>query len=287
MLHETSKTCTMSHNQHTLPLTNFWDNRILPVRNNPGHGGFESFCIWEVICGNFSEFAVGLDGIVVGIETGDPGRWNIETPPPDLNLLLSIHLGHLSLIESCQTPIVPLIEPPGLMHRNLCAIHLAEDQFECLIGSLLLLGFSFTVPALTEAEIMKFNLPNSIPFYYDLDETMKPVGKIKFLADDKTVISAMNKVASIDNSWTTNSRSLRLLKSGVRESELYFQNPKYRTWKSLGILGVRSSELRSLDSEEFWSLYSLDRLNFAESEVRQSGLYLRTPGLQTLEVPNF
>lgn len=46
---------------------------------------------------------------------------------------------------------------------------------------------------------MKFNLPNSIPFYYDLDDTMKPVGKIKFLADDKTVISAMNKVASIDS----------------------------------------------------------------------------------------
>lgn len=127
MLHETSKTCTMSHNQNTLPLTNFWDNRILPVRNNPGHGGFESFCIWEVICGNFSEFAVGLDSIVVGIETGDPGWWNIETPPPDLNLLLPIHLSHLSFIESRQAPIVPLIEPPSLMYRNLCAIHLAED----------------------------------------------------------------------------------------------------------------------------------------------------------------
>lgn len=45
---------------------------------------------------------------------------------------------------------------------------------------------------------MKFNLPNSIPCYYELDPMQwTPVNGIRFLADDKTVVQAMDKVASI------------------------------------------------------------------------------------------
>lgn len=45
---------------------------------------------------------------------------------------------------------------------------------------------------------MKFNLPNSIPSYYDLDPvSLQAVNGIRFLADDKTVMQAMGKVASI------------------------------------------------------------------------------------------
>lgn len=45
---------------------------------------------------------------------------------------------------------------------------------------------------------MKFNLPNSIPAYYELDPvSLQAVGGIRFLADDKTVMEAMGKVASI------------------------------------------------------------------------------------------
>ena len=47
-------------------------------------------------------------------------------------------------------------------------------------------------------QIMKFNLPNSIPCYYDLDPvTLNSVNGLRFLADDKTVMQAMGKVASI------------------------------------------------------------------------------------------
>lgn len=47
-------------------------------------------------------------------------------------------------------------------------------------------------------QIMKFNLPNSIPSYYDLDPvSLQAVNGIRFLADDKTVMQAMGKVASI------------------------------------------------------------------------------------------
>lgn len=44
---------------------------------------------------------------------------------------------------------------------------------------------------------MKFNLPNSIPFIFDFDENMKMVGGIRFLANEDTVLKAMEKVASI------------------------------------------------------------------------------------------
>lgn len=47
-------------------------------------------------------------------------------------------------------------------------------------------------------QIMKFNVPNSIPCYYELDPVqLRPLNGIRFLADDKTVVQAMGKVASI------------------------------------------------------------------------------------------
>uniref|UniRef100_A0A182PLG0 phosphoglycerate mutase (2,3-diphosphoglycerate-dependent) n=1 Tax=Anopheles epiroticus TaxID=199890 RepID=A0A182PLG0_9DIPT len=53
------------------------------------------------------------------------------------------------------------------------------------------------VKHIQDADIMKFNLPNSIPFIIDFDDSMKMVGGIRFLANDDTVRKAMEKVASI------------------------------------------------------------------------------------------
>jgi 2,3-bisphosphoglycerate-dependent phosphoglycerate mutase len=50
---------------------------------------------------------------------------------------------------------------------------------------------------MTTTDIMKFNLPNSIPFVIDFDENMKPIGPIRFLANDDTVAKAIEKVKSI------------------------------------------------------------------------------------------
>lgn len=44
---------------------------------------------------------------------------------------------------------------------------------------------------------MKFNLPNSIPFSFEFDENMKNLNNIEFMANNKTVEMAMEKVASI------------------------------------------------------------------------------------------
>ncbi len=50
---------------------------------------------------------------------------------------------------------------------------------------------------LTDAQIMKLNLPTGIPFVYELDaETLKPVAPMRFLGDEETVAKAMASVAA-------------------------------------------------------------------------------------------
>lgn len=60
-------------------------------------------------------------------------------------------------------------------------------------------SFSFLVfSGLSKEQIMKFDVPNSIPFTYDFDmETMSVIGSIRFLADEETVLRAMEKTRSI------------------------------------------------------------------------------------------
>ena len=51
---------------------------------------------------------------------------------------------------------------------------------------------------LSDEEVNQLNLPNSIPFIYDLDpESMKPLRPKRYLADEDSVTKAIDKVASI------------------------------------------------------------------------------------------
>lgn len=49
---------------------------------------------------------------------------------------------------------------------------------------------------MSNEDIMKLNLPTGIPFYYELDEDMKPVKSMEFLGDEETVKKAMEAVAA-------------------------------------------------------------------------------------------
>jgi len=49
---------------------------------------------------------------------------------------------------------------------------------------------------MSNEEIMGLNLPTGIPFYYDLDENMKPITSMQFLGDEETVKKAMAAVAA-------------------------------------------------------------------------------------------
>ena len=53
------------------------------------------------------------------------------------------------------------------------------------------------IQGISDGDIMKFNLPNSIPFIIDFDEDMKMVGNIRFLASSEIVKKAVAKVAAI------------------------------------------------------------------------------------------
>ena len=51
---------------------------------------------------------------------------------------------------------------------------------------------------LSDEEVTQLNLPNAIPFVYELDpSTLKPLQAKRFLADEATVKKAVTKVASI------------------------------------------------------------------------------------------
>lgn len=49
---------------------------------------------------------------------------------------------------------------------------------------------------MSDADIMKLNLPTGIPFVYGLDDNMKPVQSMQFLGDPETVRKAMEEVAN-------------------------------------------------------------------------------------------
>ncbi|XP_034234653.1 phosphoglycerate mutase 1-like isoform X1 [Thrips palmi] len=53
------------------------------------------------------------------------------------------------------------------------------------------------VQEMSDEVIVKLNLPNAIPFYYDLDENLQAIDPLRFLADEETVRREMEKVASI------------------------------------------------------------------------------------------
>lgn len=54
------------------------------------------------------------------------------------------------------------------------------------------------VEGISDEDVMKLNIPNSIPFIYEFDtNTMQPIGRRKFLADDETVAYETKKVAEI------------------------------------------------------------------------------------------
>ncbi len=50
--------------------------------------------------------------------------------------------------------------------------------------------------SMTNEQIMGINLPTGIPFYYELDEDLKPVKSMEFLGDEETVKKAIESVAA-------------------------------------------------------------------------------------------
>ena len=64
-------------------------------------------------------------------------------------------------------------------------------------------GLVKEIENLSDEEVTQLNLPNAIPFVYELDpSTLKPLEAKRFLADEETVKKAVAKVASIQGEFS-------------------------------------------------------------------------------------
>ena len=73
-------------------------------------------------------------------------------------------------------------------------------------------GLVKEIENLSDEEVTQLNLPNAIPFVYELDpSTLKPLEAKRFLADEETVKKAVAKVASIGTKKWFNEDILRNL----------------------------------------------------------------------------
>ena len=60
------------------------------------------------------------------------GGRNVVAAPPDLDLVLSVLLRGLGLVQSLQGAVVAFVQPPGLDHRQVVAVHLVGCVVEGL-----------------------------------------------------------------------------------------------------------------------------------------------------------
>lgn len=67
----------------------------------------------------------------------------------------------------------------------------------CVAHGTSLRGIVKHIERISDEAICKIDLPNGIPFVYELDEDLKPVGERKYLADPDTVKKAVAKVAKV------------------------------------------------------------------------------------------
>jgi hypothetical protein len=83
----------------------------------------------------------------------------------------------------------------GTNYRQSLTVHDGHSHELLHEGSLCLSGLS-------DDAITSLNLPTAIPFIFEFDADFKPVVSMRFLSDEDTVRTAMEKVASIGKATT-------------------------------------------------------------------------------------
>jgi hypothetical protein len=116
--------------------------------------------------------------------------------------ILKIHFSIISPL--CQLSFLTLIETQSLCSERTAAESCRNSGYKLAPvtdghrrelfheGSLCLSGLS-------DDAITSLNLPTAIPFIFEFDADFKPVVSMRFLSDEDTVRTAMEKVASIGN----------------------------------------------------------------------------------------
>ena len=134
VLHQGSQTVSVGGNEDGLSGFEFGGNVGFPVRNNTVESRCEGFGKVFRPLGIGVPFVVGrvvLAGLV-------DGRWgNVVTPAPDQDLVLSVLVDGLLLVESLEATVVTLVDLPRLGDGDPHAVRLFEDVPEGADGTLL------------------------------------------------------------------------------------------------------------------------------------------------------
>ena len=133
-LDDGSQRVAVSHNDDVLVVEHLRSNRVEPVWQDSIDGDFQTLSSWD---------GVVWQVLVLG---GEPGMsrivdiewwwWDVIASAPLQHLFFAMLLGGLSLVETLQGTVVPLIQSPVLVVRNPVQVKLVSDGIISLNGAL-------------------------------------------------------------------------------------------------------------------------------------------------------
>lgn len=136
MLDDSAETVSVGSNDDILAGLHLGDDGVVPVGQRALDGQLQRLEHGELLGLRVSLVPVVLDdGLVVGVVRLHRRWWGIEAATPDLHLSLSVLGSRLSLVQTGQTSVVTLVQPPGLLDRDASLATLVQDRGQGDLGT--------------------------------------------------------------------------------------------------------------------------------------------------------
>mmetsp|Transcript_21635 Transcript_21635/g.33039 ORF Transcript_21635/g.33039 Transcript_21635/m.33039 type:complete len:362 (+) Transcript_21635:192-1277(+) len=133
VFHQCSQRVSMGSNNNCFSVFELWSNIVFVVRQDTIQGSCKRFCEFVF------KVEISVTRIVAWVMIAcsiNCWRWDIVRTPPDENLILSITIDCLLLVQSLERTVVALVEFPSLVHRNPHKIRLFQHVPEGTNSSL-------------------------------------------------------------------------------------------------------------------------------------------------------
>ena len=116
VLDQGAEAVAVRHHEHDSTGSQVGHDGVVPVGQHPHHDVLETLSPRQNVRRQRC-VAMIMAGVpfVAGVQRRRP---HVVTAPPDLDLLLAEPFGGLSLVQALEGPIVPLVQPPGAVHRK-------------------------------------------------------------------------------------------------------------------------------------------------------------------------
>ncbi|XP_054263062.1 phosphoglycerate mutase 1-like isoform X2 [Macrosteles quadrilineatus] len=144
-----------------------------------------------------------------GLEQVQIWRRKFDVLPPPMK---ETHKYYTSIVENPKFKSQPNIFIPEVESLETTMVRTLPLWNETIVPDILsgkrvlivthgttLRGLVKHIDGISNEDIMKLNLPTGMPFYYELDENLKPVVSMKFFSNREAVEKAMALVASISH----------------------------------------------------------------------------------------